>query len=350
MNRIWSLLFLLVPILGMTAFVWAACGSAPLQAAWLPESLGANAPVVDGLFRLVHWICAVFFVGIGLTIATFIWLFASPKRKRAVHIHSNTQLEILWSVVPGLILVFIAVHQLQTWSSEKLERPMVEVDGRTVPRPAIVRVVAKQFGWEFYYAGRDGVFDTVDDFFVENLMLVPDDEPVVIQLHSRDVIHSFFVPQLRLKQDIVPGMRQIAWFKPIRAATMSILCAELCGWGHYRMNALLKVVPRAEYDAWIRIQQDRFDPPELATSLELSRNRVLCRHRRAGGENKDVCRHPQVLNRHPRAGGDPEKRCWVPACAGMTSGRYSPAYAGVRLGAGMTSGSLFGTNLLDSPL
>ncbi len=263
MNRVWSLLFLLVPVLGMTAFVWAANGWAPLGGAWLPENLGESAASIDELYYLVHWICAAFFIGTGLTIAMLIWKFADPQRQRADFIQGNVTLEILWSVVPGMILVLIAIYQLQTWSAQKHDRPMVGAVGHAVPRPPIVQVVAKQFGWEFHYTGRDRQFETADDFFVENLLVVPDDEPVVIQLRSRDVIHSFFVPKLRLKQDIVPGMQHIAWFTPTRAATMNILCAELCGWGHYKMNAILKVVPRSEFNEWINEQQEKYDPPEF---------------------------------------------------------------------------------------
>lgn len=263
MNRAWSLLFLLVPLLGMTTFVWAANGWNPLGGAWLPEQLSESAASVDQLYYLTHWICAAFFIGTGLTISILIWRFAAPGRQRADFIHGNIKLEILWSVVPGLILVFIAFYQLQIWSAQKRDRPMVVVDGQAVPRPPIVQVVAKQFGWEFHYTGRDNRFGTADDFYVENLLVVPDDEPVVMQLRSRDVIHSFFVPKLRLKQDLVPGMPHIAWFTPTRAATMNILCSELCGWGHYRMNAILKVVPRAEYNEWIKAQQEFYDPPEF---------------------------------------------------------------------------------------
>lgn len=263
MNRVWSMLFLSVPVLGMTAIVWAASGRVPLNGAWLPESLGESGQSIDDLYYLVHWICAVFFIGTGLTIATLIWKFAAPNRQRADFIHGNVKLEILWSVIPGLLLVCIAVYQLQTWSVQKLDRPMVEVDGQSVLSPPLVHVVAKQFGWEFHYAGQDGKFETADDFFAENLMVVPDGEPIVMQLHSRDVIHSFFVPKLRLKQDIVPGMQHTAWFKPTRVATMNILCSELCGWGHYKMNAILKVVPRSEFNEWINEQQETYDPPQF---------------------------------------------------------------------------------------
>ena len=246
MNRLWSILFFLVPVGGIAACLAAANGWPPLAGAWLPENLSESGDAIDGLYILVHWICSVFFIGIGVAISVITWRFASVRQQRATYIHSNIRLEILWTVVPGLILIFIAIHQLNIWSAQKVDRP---VDASGDPKPPMLHIVAKQFGWEFHYPGRDGKFETPDDFAVENLMVVPDDTVIIMQLRSRDVIHSFFVPKLRLKQDIVPGMTHIAWFKPKSAATMNILCAELCGWGHYRMTAILKVVSRSEFTA-----------------------------------------------------------------------------------------------------
>ena len=104
----------------------------------------------------------------------------------------------------------------------------------------------------------------IRDRYIENLLVVPVGEDIVLQLESRDVIHSFFVAELRLKQDIVPGKTQFAWFNPIRPCEVDILCTELCGWGHYKMKARLKVVPRNEFDTWLKELKQEYQPQELA--------------------------------------------------------------------------------------
>ena len=268
-NRVWSILFLLVPVGGIAAFIWAANGWSPFIGAWLPDNYSESGTAIDALYRLIHWICAVFFVAIGISISWFLWHFGNVDRGKASYFCSSVKLEILWSVLPAVILISLAIYQLQAWSAQRLDRPVIESNGDVVFKPPNVLVTGKQFGWEFKYTGRDDKFETPDDVTVENMMVVPDDEVIVMQLQSRDVIHSFFVPKLRLKHDLVPGMSHVAWFKPTSTATMNILCAELCGWGHYKMNAILKIVSRQEYDEWIKAQQKKNDPPELVPFSEL---------------------------------------------------------------------------------
>jgi cytochrome c oxidase subunit 2 len=105
------------------------------------------------------------------------------------------------------------------------------------------------------YPGADGVFGTWDDIESPHLFKVPADEDLVFILHSRDVLHSFFVPQFRLKQDAVPGMAIPMWFNATKNGTYDLICAELCGWGHYKMAGRVEVVSRDEYDAWMAEQQ-----------------------------------------------------------------------------------------------
>ena len=259
----WSILFFLFTAGCLAAFLLAANNVEPLKGAWLPENFSENGIAIDRLFYLAHWICAVFFVGIGCMLALFVWKFSAPNREKASFFRGNTTLEIVWTLIPAAILIWLAVFQMQAWSAQRVDRPTLQVGGQTLPKPPLVRVIAKQFGWEFQYAGADNRFDSVDDVTLENLMVVPDDETIVMQLESRDVIHSFFVPKLRLKNDVVPGMKQIAWFTPTASADLTIVCAELCGWGHYKMNASLRIVPRNEFDDWILEQQLRIAPSEI---------------------------------------------------------------------------------------
>ena len=162
MNRFWSMLFFLVPILGVATFLMAAFGIAPFQEAWLPENYSKSGETIDHLFNVIHLICAVLFIGTGLSIGWFVWKFAdrgttepSENAREAVYLHGNWKLETLWTFVPGAILLFIAFYQMNAWSETKIDRPSVQIDGQTIPKPPMVLVKAKQFGWEFHYAGID---------------------------------------------------------------------------------------------------------------------------------------------------------------------------------------------------
>lgn len=262
MNRFWSVLFLLVPILGIGSVLMAMYGVAPLESAWLPKSLSEAGDTIDQLFNGIHLLSAFILAGTVFTIGWALWRFGDrgDSSEKALYVTHNTKLEITWTVIPALILVFLAFFQMKSWAENKMDRPTVTVDGVTDFKPPMVMVKAKRFGWEFYYAGEDGVVETEDDIFVENLLVLPAGEEIVLQMESRDVIHSFYVPELRLKQDIVPGMTQFVWFNARDEKEIEIMCTELCGWGHYMMKAKLNFVSRAEFDSWIEEQKSAYSP------------------------------------------------------------------------------------------
>ncbi|HSG99053.1 MAG TPA: hypothetical protein VLB27_03325, partial [candidate division Zixibacteria bacterium] len=158
---------------------------------------------------------------------------------------------------------------LPLWDSIVVELP--EED-----EAVVVRVVAQQFQWNVHYPGADGVFGrtdvklmddvsnpigldrsdpaAVDDFFTINQMHLPVDKPALIYLSSKDVIHCFSLPIMRVKQDIVPGMRIPTSFTPIKTGQSEIACAQLCGLGHYRMRGYLTIQTQAEYESWLAEQ------------------------------------------------------------------------------------------------
>ncbi len=262
MNRFWSILFFLVPVLAVLTFVMAAAGIAPLENCWMPGSFTVAGDTIDHLFNWIHYLAAVLLLGTGLTIGWILWRFDHRRNSgtKATYVHHNAKLEAIWSIVPGVILLFLAFYQLNSWDENKVNRPTIEVGSQQIPKPPLLMVKAKQFGWEFHYAGADGKIETQDDLYIENLMVAPAGEDVVIQLESRDVIHSFCVPELRLKQDIVPGMTQFAWFNSQRTGDIEIYCTELCGWGHYKMKADLRIVTRTEFDRWLKDLTESNEP------------------------------------------------------------------------------------------
>jgi cytochrome c oxidase subunit 2 len=252
MTRLWCLPLALVPLAGVAAFVAALVGWGPLAGAWLPPNHSRQGATIDHLFVLIHVIIGVMFVVTTSALAWMVWRFEASGRTRAQFLHGRLSVEVLWTAVPGLILVFLAFYQFLSWADNKIS--LADEPG-IAKRPPLARVVARQFGWSVQYPGPDQAWGTDDDQTIDGEVVVPDDETVVLTLESHDVIHSFFVPQLRLKQDIVPGLVHRVWFTPLRQAEMEFVCAELCGWGHYKMRGRLRIVSRAEFTAFLAQQQ-----------------------------------------------------------------------------------------------
>lgn len=249
-----------VPVLGAGSFFLAAYQIWPMQGLWYPENYSEQGQTIDFLSDAAHVLCAVILIGTGLVLAWSMWRFRESREGAAKHVHHNRTLEITWSVIPGVILIALALFQYQSWEENRLQRPQAEIAGESRDQPPLAKVYAKRFGWEFHYAGPDQVLDTEDDIYLENLLIVPQGENVVLQLESYDVIHSFFVPRLRLKHDIIPGMTQFTWFKATEEAEVDIFCTELCGWGHYAMQAKLRIVSPSDFRAWMQEQVDLLKP------------------------------------------------------------------------------------------
>lgn len=272
MSRFWSLLFYSVPVLATVTFLMAQYGVWPFSACPMPPSFSVAGQTIDRLFNGIHVLAVVILLGTGGTIGYVLWRFDHRRdtNGKAQYFSHNMALEFIWTLIPGIILVFLAFYQMSAWSENKMDRPMTLVDGVQEEISPLALVKAKQFGWEFHYAGADGVIETADDLYVEGLLVVPRGQDVVLQLESRDVIHSFFVPELRLKQDVVPGMAQFAWFNAQQTGEVDILCTELCGWGHYKMKARLRIVEPNEFKAYIDELKLIYDAPLASNTKQPS--------------------------------------------------------------------------------
>ncbi len=210
---------------------------------WLPENVSTFGAKVDQIFYLIYYITGATFVLVTGLLLAFLILYRHREGRRATYTHGNTTLEIIWTIVPALILVMLAVMSKGLWDDIKKTPPAADVE---------VRVTAKQFNWEIRYPGPDGKFDTDDDLQIDNDLHVPVNKVVHVMLGSKDVIHSFFVPQLRLKQDALPGRQIIVWFEATKPGTYEIPCAELCGFGHSGMKGSLIVHDPADYEKWLK--------------------------------------------------------------------------------------------------
>ena len=265
MGRFWSILFLMVPVFGVGVFVWAMADWWPMRGHWLPENINAHGGVIDSLFLFILILTGVIFVITSLALFWFLWKYDAAKNAQPVTFtHGSHTLEVVWSILPAATLVFIAIYQMDAWADAKMRRP-------TLPsgelRPPLAEITGRQFEWRIRYAGPDGKIHTPDDIELANDLHVPVHEEIVLSIKSQDVLHSFFLPNLRVKQDVVPGMKQYVWFQPNKTGVYDIVCAELCGWGHYKMRGRLTVEPRAKFDAWLAEQakaQDQSEYPPKA--------------------------------------------------------------------------------------
>ena len=248
MGKFWSLLFFLVPTLGVALFVVSA--DANMLAHWFPEDVSADGHVIDSLFMMILWLTGVVFVATEATLAFFLWRYDAKTNRDAVKFtHGSHTLEVVWTIVPAATLLFIAIYQMNAWADAKIRRP---------EHPGIeVEVRARQFEWRFRYPGEDGKLYTPDDIFFDSELHVPVDEEVLVHLKSEDVLHSFFLPNLRVKQDAVPGMVIPVWFKPTKIGQWDLVCAELCGWGHYKMRGRIVVQSREDFDAWLKLTAEK---------------------------------------------------------------------------------------------
>lgn len=236
---------------------------------WFPDSISALGDAIDAQFNRTLIVCGIVFLlahlGLGYVILRY-----RDRGGRAHYSHGNNTLEILWTAATAVMFVGLGFAAERSWA----EMHFVGA----APGALQVEVTAEQFAWNFRYAGPEGVgqfgrtdpklidpsagnpigLDSSDpaaaDDIVTPVMAVPVNQEVEVTLRSKDVIHSFFVRELRLKQDAVPGMAIKVHFTANRVGRYEIACAELCGMQHYKMRTWLQVMPEAEFKNWLRQQ------------------------------------------------------------------------------------------------
>lgn len=208
---------------------------------WLPENVSTYGSRIDFFFYVIYYLTASVFVLVSATMIYFLIKYRQREGRRATYTHGNVTLEWVWTSATTVAMIALAFASKPLWGEIKQQRPPAEVE---------VRVTGKQFNWQILYPGPDRQFDTADDYQIDNDLHVPVNAVVHVHLNSLDVIHSFFVPQLRLKQDAVPGHNITAWFQATKPGVYEIPCAELCGFGHSGMKGTLYVDTPEEYEAW----------------------------------------------------------------------------------------------------
>lgn len=213
----------------------------------LPPNLSVQGATIDQLFWIIVVITGIAFVLVEVGILWFAFKYRRREGRKAFYTHGSKRLEVLWTAVPAVTMVVLGIYSGRVWADIKARD--------SAPAGALtLGVAAKQFEWNITYPGEDGELGNGDDFTVRNQLHIPADEPVVVRLTSEDVIHSFFIPELRVKQDAMPGMEIPVWFEATEPGELEIGCAELCGLGHYRMRASVTVHEAEDFRAWMAEQ------------------------------------------------------------------------------------------------
>jgi len=235
---------------------------------WFPDLASIHGADIDSVFMSVLIVTGVAFVVVQGMLGYFVVRYGSKGNERAAYWHDNPKVEAILLIVTAVILTILVFQGATVWAS---------IYFSDAPQDAlVVQVTGEQFQWSFHYAGADGAFGRTDntlmtstnnigldrndpaakdDIFSLGEMHLPVNRPVRVRLRSKDVIHSFFLPNQRVKQDAVPGMGIEVWFTPNKTGSYEVACAELCGLGHYRMKATLTVdASEDEFNKWLQMK------------------------------------------------------------------------------------------------
>jgi len=231
---------------------------------WLPP-LVSDRGAIDSALWVSLVVTGVVFIITNLMLAWFTWRYRDQEGAKAEYWHDNTKLEWTWTLVTAAIMAVFAFNALSLWA---------EVQSGAPADAMVVEVTGQQFRWVVRYPGADGEFGPVDvslidvdsenyigvdrshpagadDIMAVNELYLVKDRPIKVRLRSTDVIHSFFLPNFRVKQDTMPGLTVETWFVQKQTGDFEIACAEHCGLGHYRMRGFVYVVEPDEFAASI---------------------------------------------------------------------------------------------------
>lgn len=200
---------------------------------WMPSGQSTVAGDVDSLFYFLLYVSIVLFVIVVGGTAYLIWKYKYRGGEELTSgIAHSTKLEIIWSIIPIVLVVIVFFWGFNVFM--KMSVP---------PRDALeIKVTGQKWFWSFDYPNGT---NTVNE------LVVPEDKPVKLLMSSKDVIHSFFVPQFRIKMDVVPNRYSVTWFEATNSGTYDLFCTEFCGKGHSEMIGQVKVVSEREYNEWV---------------------------------------------------------------------------------------------------
>ena len=262
MGKFWAVFFTLTSVI-----IFIVSWISPAMHWWFPGDGNAYSTLggkIDDLFYLILVIVSVTFVGTSAALGYALWRGAAIKSDEKVWFsHGSHSLEVIWTIVPSAVLLFIALYQLDVWAEYRMKGFAKEKDGSPKVITVVAEVTARQFEWRIRYPANGKPLKPTpqpDDIYSVNELHVPTGGLVSITLRTDDVQHAFFVPMLRVNQDAVTGKMIPVWFDATMPGNYEMLCAELCGWGHYKMKAMLVAQSADDFEAWKdKASADQFD-------------------------------------------------------------------------------------------
>jgi cytochrome c oxidase subunit II len=242
-----------LPIAKMAAAVVvlaAVISAVMLSINWDGQEASTAAPKIDDLLNILIVLSAVVFSGVVVALGYALIAFrAKPgDESDGEPIHGNTRLEITWTIVPLIIVLFCG-----GWSWKVLN----EIEERH-GHELTVDVFSQQYAWSFGYPGKEFAYS-------QGVLHVPVNRQIVFKMHSEDVIHSFWVPQWRIKKDNVPGITTTAVVTPDKVGRYQLICTELCGFGHTSMRAKVVVQPEKQFDKWVAGLKEKVPTPLMVS-------------------------------------------------------------------------------------
>lgn len=230
---------------------------------WLPKNNSPIGAEIDFLFDVILWITCVGFVLASAVMLYAMYKYRAKEGGKAVYSHGNSTAEIIWTVAPTIILIVIFILSDAVWHKVRTTE--------SGPDAEVIEIQAQQFQWNVRYPGPDGIFGKVDfkqvttdnvfgldqndpagkdDYVTINDLTIPVGKQIELRLTTKDVIQSIFLPEYRLKTDILPGNHHRMIFSALLPAETEIACAELCGLGHFRMKGKVHALPQEDYNKW----------------------------------------------------------------------------------------------------
>jgi cytochrome c oxidase subunit II len=256
---------LLAPVVWALTVVICYCFIAKTW--WFPPAISEHGLAYDDQFMRTLIVVGIIFFLAQFALGYVIVRFRDDGR-RASYSHGNNKLESIWTSATALLFLGLVIMGTKIWAGVHFDE--------APPNSVNIEVLAKQFAWSFRYPGADGKFGHTDlklvndsngnplglddkdpatkDDIVSASLKVPVGRPIKLIMHSRDVIHNFFVRELRMKQDIVPGMEIPLHFQADKVGIYEVPCSELCGLGHYQMRTTIQVMTQEDFDKWMQQQ------------------------------------------------------------------------------------------------
>ena len=256
LNKSFYLILIITSIIGISFWIG-------FNINLLPEEASINAPIYDELFKILFIIGLILFIG--MTALVIFSLFKFRKKEGqfgdGIALEGNPSLEIIWTVIPSIIILFVGIysyniyermggmnelnhhHENLNTNSEKIWAGINKINNKSGFGQTAIEVSAMQFAFLFNYPQGE---------FISGELHVPVNQEISIKMESKDVIHAFWIPEFRIKQDIIPGQPTILNFTPTKTGKYPIICAELCGPYHGGMRASIIVEEQSDYEKWFK--------------------------------------------------------------------------------------------------